>query len=101
MNFQYKPILPQTPQPIIIIGAGGIVGDAHLPAYQKAGFVVYGITNRTRAKAEELAKRFSIEHVYDSVEAAATNGANRNWQLMAATSCLRRHTPRISLVCQK
>ena len=28
--------LPKNKKPIVIIGAGGIVSDAHLPAYQKA-----------------------------------------------------------------
>jgi predicted dehydrogenase len=67
MNIPYKPVLPVNPLPIIIIGAGGIVGDAHLPAYRKAGFEVYGITNRTRAKAEKLAADWNIPHVFDNV----------------------------------
>ena len=29
--------------PICIIGAGGIVNDAHLPAYKIAGYNVHGI----------------------------------------------------------
>jgi predicted dehydrogenase len=72
MNIEYKPVLPQHPFPIVIIGAGGIVNDAHLPAYKKAGFEVVGITNRTKEKAEELAKRFSIPNVYDSVADAVS-----------------------------
>lgn len=67
MNIVYKPILPQTQMPIIIIGASGIVKDAHLPAYKKAGFHVIGITNRTKSKAEKLAAEFDIQNVYDSV----------------------------------
>lgn len=70
MNIPYQPILPQTKLPIVIIGAGGIVGDAHLPAYQKAGFEVFGITNRTRSRAEKLADAFAIPHVFDSVSDA-------------------------------
>lgn len=70
MPIPYHPPLPETPMPIIIIGAGGIVGDAHLPAYRKAGFRVAGITNRTRARAEKLAQEYGIPHVYDSVEDA-------------------------------
>jgi predicted dehydrogenase len=73
MQIPYKPILPKRPAPIIIIGAGGIVGDAHLPAYQKAGFEVIGITNRTRAKAEKLAAQFGIANVYDTVEEAVAH----------------------------
>ncbi|GAB3010058.1 Gfo/Idh/MocA family oxidoreductase [Niabella terrae] len=61
--------------PICIIGAGAIVADAHLPAYQIAGFRVKGITNRNREKAAALAERFSIPEVYDSLEAmVAANG---------------------------
>ncbi|MGZ3880313.1 MAG: Gfo/Idh/MocA family protein [Flavisolibacter sp.] len=73
MNIDYKPVLPQHPFPIVIIGAGGIVNDAHLPAYKKAGFPVVGIVNRTKERAEILAGRFSIPNVYDSVADAVKN----------------------------
>src|SRR3954467_10429925 len=73
MLIPYKPILPQKPLPILIIGAGGIVGDAHLPAYKKAGFQVTGITNRTRARAEKLAADWDIPNVYDTVDEAVAN----------------------------
>ena len=32
--------VPSAPRPIVIVGAGGIVSDAHMPAYRKAGFAV-------------------------------------------------------------
>jgi predicted dehydrogenase len=70
MNIDYKPVLPLNPFPIVIIGAGGIVNDAHLPAYKKAGFHVVGITNRTKKRAEVLAERFNIPNVYDTVKDA-------------------------------
>ena len=73
MDINYKPTLPQNPLPIVIIGAGGIVGDAHLPAYKKAGFHVVGITNRTRSKAEKLAAEWGIPHVYDTVADAVAS----------------------------
>lgn len=73
MLIPYKPPLPETRMPVIIIGAGGIVGDAHLPAYRKAGFQVAGITNRTRARAEKLAQEFGIPRVYDTVADAVMN----------------------------
>jgi predicted dehydrogenase len=73
MQIPHKPILPQKPLPIIIIGAGGIVGDAHLPAYKKAGFNVVGITNRTRARAEKLAAEWDIPNVYSTVGEAVAN----------------------------
>ncbi|MFC1223466.1 Gfo/Idh/MocA family protein [Pedobacter sp. BG31] len=70
IDIQYRPALPETKQPIIIIGAGGIVADAHLPAYKIAGFEVYGIVNRTKARAQKLADAFGIPHVFDNVAEA-------------------------------
>ncbi|MDA9317439.1 Gfo/Idh/MocA family oxidoreductase [Puniceicoccaceae bacterium] len=64
-----KPQLPQEKRPIYIIGAGGIVKDAHLPAYKQADFTVAGITNRTRARAEALAEAYNIPELHDSAEA--------------------------------
>lgn len=72
IEIKYKPALPLTEQPIIIIGAGGIVTDAHLPAYKIAGFKVHGIVNRTKARAEKVAADFGIPHVYNSVAEAVT-----------------------------
>ncbi|MCP5534859.1 MAG: Gfo/Idh/MocA family oxidoreductase [Akkermansiaceae bacterium] len=63
-----QPRLPERTRPICIIGAGSIVRDAHLPAYAIAGFKVHGITNRSRDKAEELAREYGIGQVYDTVQ---------------------------------
>ncbi|RZL62442.1 MAG: Gfo/Idh/MocA family oxidoreductase [Pedobacter sp.] len=70
IDIKYKPELPITEQPIIIIGAGGIVTDAHLPAYKIAGFKVHGIVNRTKSRAEKVAAEFNIPNVYNSVAEA-------------------------------
>lgn len=51
-----------------VIGAGGIVTGAHLPAYEKAGLPIRAITDIDRAKAESAAETFGIELVYESVE---------------------------------
>jgi predicted dehydrogenase len=61
------PQLPAAPFPILIIGTGGIVKDAHLPAYRLAGFPVWGICNRTRSRAEALATEYEIPHVFDDL----------------------------------
>ncbi|MEI6949287.1 Gfo/Idh/MocA family oxidoreductase [Paraflavisolibacter sp. H34] len=61
--------LPRTSRPIYVIGAGGIVNDAHLPAYKLAGFDVAGIFDLDREKAAATACKFSIPHVFDSLEA--------------------------------
>ncbi len=68
MELIYKPELPKEKRPIYIIGAGGIVRDAHLPAYKSVGFTVEGITNRTKQRALDLAESFNIPHVYNNVE---------------------------------
>jgi predicted dehydrogenase len=62
--------LPKLRRPIVIIGAGGIVRDAHLPAYKKAGFSIHGITDLVPEKAEALAHEYEIAHVYPSTEEA-------------------------------
>ena len=54
--------------PIAIIGAGGIVDGAHLPAYEKAGLEVIGITDVDSAKAADVAQRHGIRKVYQSID---------------------------------
>ncbi|MBI3429284.1 MAG: Gfo/Idh/MocA family oxidoreductase [Actinobacteria bacterium] len=54
--------------PIAIIGAGGIVDGAHLPAYKKAGLTVDGITDVDQVKAHDVAARHGIPHVYANVD---------------------------------
>ena len=54
--------------PIAIIGAGGIVDGAHLPAYKKAGLEVVGITDVDLAKASDVAARHGIPKVYKDVD---------------------------------
>lgn len=70
MEIPTHPPLPQTPRPIVLIGAGGIVNDAHLPAYRKAGFPVAGIVDLDRSQAQKTATAFAIPHVYGSVAEA-------------------------------
>ena len=50
-----KPQLPTRPRPIVSIGAGGIVHDAHYPAYGKAGFPVHGIYDPNQDRARSMA----------------------------------------------
>ncbi|WOO42704.1 Gfo/Idh/MocA family oxidoreductase [Rubellicoccus peritrichatus] len=73
MKLNYKPKLPEKPRPIVVLGAGSIVNDAHLPAYRMAGFPVAGIYNRTVERAEKLAGKFDIPTVYTSVQEAVAN----------------------------
>ena len=62
--------LPKNKKPIVIIGAGGIVSDAHLPAYKKANFTVKGIFDPDIEKAKKCAENYSIEKIYSSEEEA-------------------------------
>jgi predicted dehydrogenase len=75
-------LLPHAKRPIVIIGAGGIVRDAHLPAYQIADFRVHGICDLEQARAQALAGQFGIPQVYrDSADAIANAPANAVFDL--------------------
>lgn len=67
--------LPTKPLPIVIMGCGGIVNDAHLPAYRKAGFAVQGVFDLDAAKAQTTAARWDVPTVYDNqAQATAQTG---------------------------
>lgn len=61
---------PTCPRPIVVIGAGDIVRDAHLPGYAKAGFPVAGVFDIDRAAAEARAREFGIPRVFGTMEEA-------------------------------
>lgn len=67
--------MPSNPRPIVILGTGGIVADAHLPAYRKAGFEVAGVYDLNRPRAVKLAEQWSIPTVFETVEQAAAADA--------------------------
>jgi predicted dehydrogenase len=52
--------LRATPLPIVLVGAGGIVRNAHLPAYRKGGLPVVAIVDRELGRAQELAAECGI-----------------------------------------
>lgn len=64
------PPKPHSPRPIVILGAGGIVRAAHLPAYAKARFPVLALADIAPGKAAELAHDFSVPHAFDSIAEA-------------------------------
>src|SRR5918911_5232592 len=64
------PAMPRSPRPIVLIGAGGIVRDAHLPAYRKAGFQLAGVYDLDQGKAAALARDFGIATIYGSLPEA-------------------------------
>ncbi|MFK0335446.1 Gfo/Idh/MocA family protein [Rhizobium sp. NPDC090275] len=66
---------PAKPRPIVIFGAGSIVGDAHLPAYKKAGFPVAGIFDPNFGKASALAKEWGTLAFVSPDQALEVDGA--------------------------
>ncbi len=66
---------PRTRRPIVMIGAGGIVCDAHLPAYRKAGFEVAAIYDKDLARAKSTAEKFGIANTPASLDEAASTAA--------------------------
>ncbi|MGB3541138.1 MAG: Gfo/Idh/MocA family oxidoreductase [Mesorhizobium sp.] len=67
--------MPSRLRPIVTFGAGSIVGDAHFPAYRKAGFPVAGLYDPDHAKAEKLAREWGVTAYRSPEEAAAVEGA--------------------------
>ena len=59
---------PAKPRPIVVIGAGSIVRDAHLPTYARLGFPVAGIFDLNRDAARERAAQFKIARVFESLD---------------------------------
>lgn len=66
-------ISPEFKLPIAIIGAGGIVDGAHLPAYKKAGLEIVGIMDVDQSRAQGVAERHGIPTVYESVDQLLAN----------------------------
>jgi predicted dehydrogenase len=62
-------LLPLVARPIVMIGAGGIVRDAHLPAYKLAGFSVVSVHDLDLARARALAADFGIPAVHPTLAA--------------------------------
>jgi predicted dehydrogenase len=55
----------------VIIGAGGIVRTAHIPAYTRIGLPIAGLFDIDPAASRATAAQFGIPAVYDSLEEAA------------------------------
>jgi predicted dehydrogenase len=68
MIFLQSPPEPRAKFPIVCVGAGGIMRNAHLPAYQMCGFEPVGIFDYKTELAQELAAEFNIPYVAESLE---------------------------------
>jgi len=67
--------MPSAPRPIVILGAGGIVQDAHMPAYRKGGFPVAGVFDIDADRTKATAERWSIRPYPSLADAVAEPGA--------------------------
>lgn len=65
---------PSKPKPITLIGAGGIVRDAHLPAYRKAALPVAGIVDTDAQRSRTLAEEWNIPTVHPTLQDAVESG---------------------------
>ncbi len=63
---------PSAPRPIVVIGAGSIVRDAHLPVYKRLGFPIAGIFDVNAKPSAERAAAFAIPRVFASIDEAAS-----------------------------
>jgi predicted dehydrogenase len=66
---------PSAPKPIVIIGAGGIVTDAHLPAYRLANLPVAGVYDLDHERARSVAAHWDTRAFATLEEAIATPNA--------------------------
>lgn len=68
--------LPRQPRPIAIVGCGGIMRDAHLPAYKLADFPVAGAYDVDPARAAEVVSPLPGARVFTDISAMASLGHN-------------------------
>ena len=75
-ELDYKPHLGhKTDYGIGMVGMGGIVQDAHLPAYRKAGFRVVACHDLNLETAQRVAKAYDIPRVYAALDDLLTDPA--------------------------
>ena len=66
---------PTRPKPIVTIGAGSIVVDAHFPAYRKGGFPIAGVFDLDAERAKKVGETFGVRVFGSLDEALGTEGA--------------------------
>ena len=100
LKISQSPPLPKVLLPITIIGAGGIVKDAHLPAYRTAGFPVAAICDPKVERARALASEYGIETVCRNAAEAvsrspatgSTAASSRGYRPATSPRCRSRST---------
>lgn len=61
--------LPRFPRKVVLLGAGGIVTNAHLPAYRALGLEIAGVFDLDAARAHDCAS-IANARVFESLDAA-------------------------------
>ena len=61
---------PRQARPIVLIGAGGVAREGHLPAYAKAGYPVAAVVDLDPERADRLAAEFGIRRVCSTIAEA-------------------------------
>jgi predicted dehydrogenase len=62
---------PSQPRPIVIVGAGGVVRTAHLPAYQRLKLPIAGLFDISPDAASETARQFGVRRVFTTLTDAS------------------------------
>ena len=70
LDLRQTALLPVDPLPIVSIGLGGIVHDAHYPAYKIAGFDVVAGFDINAERAAMMQAKFGIPRLYNSLSEA-------------------------------
>ena len=77
MNIELKQSwpAPSQPKPIVFVGAGGIIRDAHLPAYRQAELPIAGVVDTDADRAAALKADYDLPAQFTSLdEAVAAHG---------------------------
>ena len=61
---------PTRPRPIVFVGAGGIVNDAHMPAYRALQLPIAGVFDIDHARAKMTAERWQLPRVFGKLRDA-------------------------------
>ena len=70
INLKQKWDKPSKALPILFIGAGGIIRNAHIPAYNKLGLEIDGVYDLNNENANNLAKDFNLKNIYKTLDEA-------------------------------
>lgn len=87
---------PANPKPVIVVGAGGIVRDAHLPAYAKAGIPVQGATDVDAARSASLVADYGLSRAYATLDdAVAESGSGAVYDIATPPHVITDILPRL------